>query len=66
MFLASSIYSPVLEDSWKTFEEMRSVGLSSPTAFPGMLVRVALVAQWIERLPPEQEVVGSNPIEGTM
>lgn len=25
----------------------------------------ALVAQGIERLPPEQKVVGSNPIEGT-
>lgn len=25
----------------------------------------ARVAQWIERLPPEQEVVGSNPISGT-
>ena len=26
---------------------------------------IALVAQGIERLPPEQKVVGSNPIEGT-
>lgn len=25
----------------------------------------ALVAQGIERLPPEQKAVGSNPIEGT-
>lgn len=25
----------------------------------------ALVAQWIERLPPEQEVEGSNPFKGT-
>ena len=24
-----------------------------------------LVAQWIERLPPEQKVVGSNPIKPT-
>ena len=30
-----------------------------------MIVR-ALVAQGIERLPPEQKVVGSNPIEGTI
>ena len=28
--------------------------------------RRALVAQGIERLPPEQKVVGSNPIEGTI
>ena len=28
--------------------------------------RIALVAQGIERLPPEQKVVGSNPIEGTI
>lgn len=28
--------------------------------------RFARVAQWIERLPPEQEVVGSNPISGTL
>ena len=26
----------------------------------------ALVAQWIERLPPEQKVTGSNPAEGAM
>lgn len=26
---------------------------------------LALVAQWIERLPPEQEVEGSNPFKGT-
>lgn len=26
---------------------------------------LALVAQGIERLPPEQQAVGSNPIEGT-
>ena len=37
----------------------------------GMLVHPpvtvpALVAQGIERLPPEQKVVGSNPIEGTI
>ena len=25
----------------------------------------ARVAQWIERLPPEQEVTGSNPVAGT-
>ena len=25
-----------------------------------------LVAQWIERLPPEQKVVGSNPIKPTL
>lgn len=28
--------------------------------------RRALVAQWIEHLPPEQGVVGSIPIEGTI
>lgn len=26
----------------------------------------ALVAQWIEHLPPEQGVAGSNPVEGTI
>jgi hypothetical protein len=28
-------------------------------------IRIALVAQGIERLPPEQKAVGSNPTEGT-
>ena len=27
-------------------------------------VRFARVAQWIERLPPEQEAAGSNPAAG--
>ncbi len=26
----------------------------------------ALVAQWIEHLPPEQGVAGSNPVEGAI
>ncbi len=30
-----------------------------------ILLALALVAQGIERLPPEQKAVGSNPIEGT-
>lgn len=34
--------------------------------FGDALSHLALVAQGIERLPPEQQAVGSNPIEGTL
>ena len=41
------------------------VELSSRASFSGPVTRHARVAQWIERLPPEQKVVGSNPVAGT-
>ena len=31
----------------------------------GTVTPRAPVAQWIERLPPEQKVAGSNPVRGT-
>ncbi len=34
---------------------------SSANGPPGSVGPPAPVAQWIERLPPEQEVAGSNP-----
>ncbi len=34
-------------------------------AYPDKVSNRAPVAQGIERLPPEQKVVGSNPIRGT-
>lgn len=32
--------------------------------YPSRVPLVARVAQWIERLPPEQEAAGSNPAAG--
>ena len=36
----------------------------STTCYPARLTTVAHVAQWIERLPPEQKVVGPIPTVG--
>src|SRR5699024_10553485 len=36
-----------------------------PPPVVARLPKSARVAQWIERLPPEQKVVGSNPVAGT-
>ena len=36
----------------------------SATCYPARLTTVAHVAQWIERLPPEQKVVGPIPTVG--
>ncbi len=40
-----------------------TVSIQSPNA--GTVTPRAPVAQWIERLPPEQKVAGSNPVRGT-
>src|SRR5699024_6113225 len=36
-----------------------------PPPVVARLPKSARVAQWIERLPPEQKLVGSNPVAGT-
>lgn len=47
-------------------ESEKSKVLSSATLLGHLkFYMLALVAQWIERLPPEQEVEGSNPFKGT-
>src|SRR5699024_9005069 len=44
---------------------LNAVSYCEATENGGSIASVARVAQWIERLPPEQKVVGSNPVAGT-
>ncbi len=57
-------FAPNARNFSRVWRVMQVFPLSIPTSVY-TFSSCGLVAQWIERLPPEQKVVGSNPIKPT-